>query len=343
MRVESREVSSTIGGGSATFSNRMSSLKSLPFPKPRSKVFGSVLRQLELYASDDAITIIFEGETGTGKNWLARLTHGHSRRRDRQLHELSLAGVNDSLAASELFGHEIGSFTGAHARRKGAFQTATHGTLFLDEIGKASMEVQRRLLRAVDEQVISPVGSDRTLEVDVRLLGATNVSLKSLVSQGLFLPDLHARLGQFLIRVPPLRERREDIPDLANYFLAMHAAKLGYPAGLPTVHPSLMEALQGAKWEYNLRALSQAMHRLVIEADSAIELTFEHCRGDILEALRVHKRGRPPKSSRTGVTAAVNRSPSIADAARSLDVSRSTIYRKLAMPDTEPPLQKMVE
>lgn len=306
------------------------------FPQPRNKAFSAALDQLTRYAADDSITILFEGESGTGKNWLARLAHTRSRRAAHELHEKSLATIVDELAASELFGHEQGAFTGAHTRRSGAFQSANHSTLFIDEVGKASLPVQRLLLRAVEEKVVSPLGSDRTIEVDVRLILATNVSLKSLVADQLFLPDLLARFGQFRIQLPPLRERREDIADLARYFLAQHALRRGYSIGLPTIHPELMTALEQAEWLFNLRELDEVMHRLVVDADPAVQLTFEHCVGD-LDYLRVHSRGRPTKSSPGSVAAAVKRTDSIASAARALGISRSSIYRKLAKSDDKEP------
>ena len=158
---------------------------------------------------------------------------------------------------------------------------------------------------------------------------ATNVDLKLLVKGGKFLPDLYARLGHFRVRLPALRERQEDIPDLARYFLACHALRRGYPVGLPAIHPVLMNALQNAEWRDNLRDLDSAMHWLLVEAHPGTELTFDHCVGN-LDYLRVHSRGRPTKSSPASVADTVKRSSSIADAARSLSVSRSTIYRKLA-------------
>jgi DNA-binding NtrC family response regulator len=303
-------------------------------PKPRSTAFCAVLHQVERFATDDTITIVFEGESGTGKNWLARFAHMRSRRAGHELHEKSLATVTDSLAGSELFGHEQGAFTDARSRRPGAFQSANHSTLFIDEVGKATFAVQRLLLRAIEERVIVPVGADRPIKVDVRLLLATNVNLKSLVVEKLFLPDLYARLGQFRICLPPLRERREDIPDLARYFLAQHAARRGYTVGLPTIHPALMTALQNAHWEYNLRELDGVVHRLLADADPAAELTFDHCVGD-LDYLRVRSRGRPTKSSPEKVADTVKHTESIAGAARALAVSRSTVYRKLAKIDDE--------
>ena len=300
-----------------------------PFPKAQSKAFTSVLHQIERFARHDSVRILLEGESGTGKNWLARHAHNCSRRAGIVIQETSLATIVDALAASELFGHERGAFTDAHTRRNGAFQSANHSTLLIDEVGKASLPVQKLLLRAVEEGIITPLGSDRTIEVDVRLIFASNVSLRSLVAEQLFLPDLLARFGQFRIQLPPLRERSEDIPDLARYFLARHAQRDGYSIGLPTIHPELMTALEQAEWLFNLRELDEVMHRLLVEADSGAQVTFEHCVGD-LDHLRVHGRGRPTKSSSESVAAAVKRTGSISGAARALGISRSSVYRKLA-------------
>lgn len=307
-----------------------------PFPEPKSKVFGAVLRSVERFAAYDSVVILFEGESGTGKNWLARLAHQRSRRAAREFRVKSLADIADPLAESELFGHEAGAFTDARHRRAGLFQSANHGTLLIDELGKASPSVQRLLLSAVEEGEICPVGSDRSVKIDVRLLLATNVSLESLVAQGRFLPDLFARLGQFRILLPPLRERSEDIPDLARFFLARHALKCGYPVGLPTIHPELMDAFVRADWINNLRELDASLFRLVVEANSEAQLTLAHC-VDKLEYLRGRSRGRPTKSSPASVAAAVSRSKSITGAANELGVSRSTIYRKLARGDDTPP------
>jgi DNA-binding NtrC family response regulator len=309
----------------------------LQFPKPRSKAFSTVLHDVERFARDESITIVFEGESGTGKTWLARRAHQLSKRAAHDFHEKSVATITDSLAGSDLFGHVLGAFTDARAPRPGAFQSANHGTLFLDEIGKATPEVQRLLLCAIEERVISPVGTDRSIKVDVRLMTATNVSLESLVADGRFLSDLYARLGPFQVRLPSLRERREDIPDLARYFLAERALRHDYPVGLPTIHPALMDALEGAEWKYNLRELDGAMHYLMVRADSAAELTLAHCVGRF-EYLREHSRGRPTKSSPASVAATVQEAGSIADAARALSVSRSTIYRKLAQLQGDPPI-----
>lgn len=304
-----------------------------PVSSSRSPIYRKVLADVAKFARHESVTIVFEGETGTGKNWLARLAHRQSPRHAKTMHTISLAELSDSLIASELFGHEQGAYTDAHQKRVGAFQTAHQSTLFIDEIGKASIAVQNHLLRVVDEHELTSVGADRPIKVDVRLLAASNVSLPLLVKTGHFLRDLYARLGRFRVHVPALRERREDIPDLARFFLAKYAAQLGYPAGLPTIHPALVSALQRAHWEFNLRDLESAMLRLLVEADSEVELTLDHCVGD-LAALRPRTCGRPRRISSESVQAAILRSKSKSSAARDLDISRSTLYRSLRRADS---------
>lgn len=340
--MQPRERSCTSARDSLTSFDPSVSQDRSQFPTPRSKAFGAVLHQVARFAGDDSITIVFEGETGTGKTWLARRAHQLSTRSGHEFHEKSVATITDSLACSDLFGHVLGAFTDARSPRPGAFQSANHGTLFLDELGKATPEVQRLLLRAIEERVIFPVGTDRPIKVDVRLMVATNVSLESLAADGRFLTDLYARLGPFRVYLPPLRERREDIPDLARYFLAQHALRNDYSIGLPTIHPALMTALHGAEWRFNLRELDGALRYLVLQADSAAELTLEHCAGPF-EYLREHVRGRPTKSSAASVAAAVMQTDSIADAARALSLSRSTIYRKLAKLKADSPIYPVAE
>jgi|SRR5664279_900589 len=307
----------------------------LQLPSPRSRIFQRVLQQVLKFARHDSITIVFEGETGTGKNWLARLAHRQSPRSERAFHTISVAAFNDSLIGSELFGHEPGAFTDARVKRLGAFQSAHQGTLFIDELGKASIAVQQHLLRVIDEGTLTPVGADRPVRVDVRMLAATNVSLRSLIDEKIFLHDLYPRLGLFTILVPPLRDRREDIQDLAEYFVATHAVALGCSPGLPTIHPALMESLQLADWEFNVRGLESTMKRLIVEAESAPQLTFEHCGGG-LEFLCQRGR-RPARSSPEKVATTVQRSRSKAAAARELDISRSTLYRRLGRAGGNPP------
>ncbi|MGH7622157.1 MAG: sigma 54-interacting transcriptional regulator, partial [Gemmatimonadaceae bacterium] len=234
------------------------------------------------------------------------------------------------------FGHEKGAYTDAHEKRLGAFQIASHGTVFLDELNKASLTTQRHLLQVIEERTFSSLGADRVINVDVRIVAATSEDLDMLTSQGRFLEDLLARVGWFTIQVPSLRNRREDIPDLAEYFVGKHARPLGYSRGLPFIHPELMASLKLANWPYNLRDLDNAMHQLVIAADGEGEVSFRHCSGR-LACLRPRSAGRPHRLEPEDVEKTMKNSKSLAAAARELDVSRSTLYRMLPSPGPESP------
>jgi DNA-binding NtrC family response regulator len=302
--------------------------------KTKSRAFRRVLAEVAKLAAHESVTIVFQGETGTGKNWLARLVHDVSPRHAEIFRQVPLAALSDSLIESELFGHEKGAYTDAHEKRLGAFQIASHGTVFLDELNKASLTTQRHLLQVIEERTFSSLGADRVINVDVRIVAATSEDLEMLVSQGSFLKDLHARVGWFTIQVPALRNRREDIPDLAKYFVARHASQLGYSRGLPFIHPELMASLKLASWPYNLRDLDNAMHQLVIAADGEGEISFRHCDGR-LACLRPRTAGRPHRLEPEKAKETVKSSKSIAAAARDLDVSRSTLYRMLPSPDSK--------
>ena len=234
----------------------------------RSAAFRAALAEIELVAPHDKYPVLLEGGIGTGKTFLARHLHDHSPRARALFTPISLATRNADLASSDLFGHEKGSFTGAKERRAGLFQSTRGGTLFLDEIGKASPEVQEKLLQVLDSGIIYPVGADRSVSVDVRIIAASNIPLERLVDQGQFLPDLHSRLNCFSITIPSLSERKEDIPDLVEKFLARHAPNFKYERP-PQVARSLLAALQRADWRYNVRDLEHAVIRTLKEARGA--------------------------------------------------------------------------
>ena len=187
-------------------------------------------------ASSEA-TVLITGESGTGKEVMARLIHQHSTRKDNPMVAINCTAIPPNLIESELFGHVKGAFTGAVSNRKGRFQTAAHGTLFLDEIGELKMDMQAKLLRAIQEREVEPVGSDKTEKVDVRIIAATNKDLQEEVSKGTFREDLYYRLGVIPLHLPPLRERREDIPGLAKHFLK----KLDAPPGVKFSSKALSE------------------------------------------------------------------------------------------------------
>jgi DNA-binding NtrC family response regulator len=293
----------------------------LSFP---SAAYRRVLAQLERFARDGNATILLEGESGTGKTTLARFIHARSPRATRPFQQVVLSTIEDPLAGSELFGHVSGAYTDARQSRSGQFASANGGTIFLDEIGKASLAVQYKLLHVVECREFRPVGSDRDVRVDVRLVAASNVSLADEAARGRFLPDLHARLCAFRVRVPSLRERRADIPTLVAQSLGAHARRAGYGA-MPQVHPELMDALQRAEWPNNLRQLDAAVHRILVDADGAPELTLEHCED---ESLGLHTLGRADRAlTPERIADAIKQEGSVSGAARRLKVDRTTIHR----------------
>jgi DNA-binding NtrC family response regulator len=291
-----------------------------------SVAYQRTLALLELFASDSAATILLVGEPGTGKSTLAQFVHDRSPRSARPFRRVMLSSLDDSLAASELFGHVPGAYTDARHPRAGQLASANGGTLFLDEIGKASPAVQHRLVQVLERGTFTPVGSDREVRVDVRLVAATNVPLESLVERGRFLPDLLDRIGAFEVKLPSLRERRADIPLLAMQALAEHARRSGREP-VPCVHPELMAALRRADWPGNIRQLSGEMHRMLVVSRGAPELTLQHCDTERLGLRAIGKVPRPltPRV----VLDAIERAGSARAAAAALDADISTVYRHL--------------
>lgn len=230
------------------------------------------------YALADPTPVLVEGERGSGKSVFAKYFHRCSPRRRRDFVVADLASLSESIMESELFGHIAGAFTGASEHRAGLFASAHSGTLFLDEIGKATEAVQKRLLRAIEERQVRPVGADRCVRADARIVTATNASLDELVERGTFLPDLNDRIGCFRIRIPPLNERREDIPLLVHRFIARHRVSFGYTGGRsPSVDPALMDVLCQWDWPGNVRELNQMVLLLLAHAEGTDVLTTRLC------------------------------------------------------------------
>jgi DNA-binding NtrC family response regulator len=209
-------------------------------------------------------TILLTGESGTGKELIARAVHYNSLRRDRAFVPVDCNALSENLLESELFGHVKGSFTGAHANKRGMFEVAHGGTLFLDEIGNLSLSTQAKLLRVIQEREFRAVGDTRTQATDVRLIAATNKDLKAMVAAGTFREDLFYRINIFPIEVPPLRERLEDIPALAHHFLAVLGKEVGKK--FSGFSEGAMNLLQQYDWPGNVRELENAVHRAVILA-----------------------------------------------------------------------------
>jgi PAS domain S-box-containing protein len=229
----------------------------------RSPALTSVLDQVRRVAPTDA-TVLITGETGTGKELIARAVHSASRRRDKPLIKLNCAALPAGLVESELFGHEKGAFTGAIARHTGRFELADGGTIFLDEIGELPAEAQAKLLRVLQERAFDRVGGTSPRQVDVRVIAATNRDLLKAVREKAFREDLYYRLSVFPVRLPPLRERAEDIPLLAKFLLDRFAARVG--RRFEGVDPGTMRRLVAYRWPGNVRELENVLERAVILA-----------------------------------------------------------------------------
>jgi DNA-binding NtrC family response regulator len=207
-------------------------------------------------------TVLLHGETGTGKELFARAIHNRSPRRERTFVRLNCAAIPSGLVESELFGHEKGAFTGALMQKRGRFEVADGGSLFLDEIGDISLDLQPKLLRALQEHEFERLGSTKTIHVDVRLIAATHRDLEAMIRNNQFREDLFYRLNVFPIEIPPLRERREDIPLLVHYFVARLARRMQKP--IRTIPKQAMEELVSAPWPGNVRELENFLERCVI-------------------------------------------------------------------------------
>ena len=227
----------------------------------KSATLQDLLRQAELVAPTDSSVLIL-GETGTGKELVCRAIHHLSQRSDKPLIKLNCAAISSGLIESELFGHEKGSFTGAIAQKRGRFELAHEGTIFLDEIGDIPLETQPKLLRLLQEQEFERVGGNRTIQVDVRVITATHRSLEEMVREGQFREDLFYRLNVFPLHLPPLRQRREDIPLLARYFAQRICARQGRPAC--ELSEGAVQRLLDYPWPGNVRELENIIERAVI-------------------------------------------------------------------------------
>ena len=223
--------------------------------------FQSILKSVQIVAPTDS-TVLILGETGTGKELVARACHELSPRRKGSFVKVNCAAIPASLLESELFGHEKGSFTGAVAQKIGRFELAHKGTLFLDEIGEMPLELQPKLLRAIQDQEFERVGGNRTIRTDVRFVAATNRDLKAMVDEKQFRADLYYRLHVFPLSVPPLRDRREDITLLTRYFVQKHAQRMGRV--IDKIPTSAMDALTRYDWPGNIRELQNVLERSVI-------------------------------------------------------------------------------
>ena len=251
--------------------------------------FQSVVNGIQTVAPTGA-TVLIMGETGTGKELVARAVHDLSGRSTGSFVKVNCAAIPASLLESELFGHEKGSFTGAVAQKIGRFELAHGGTLFLDEIGEMPLELQPKLLRAIQDQEFERVGGNRTIRTDARLVAATNRNLKAMVEENKFRADLYYRLHVFPLHVPPLRDRREDIPLLTRYFVQKHAQRMG--RNIETIPTSVLDALTNYCWPGNIRELQNVLERSVILTNgSVLQVPMTELMG---KTISITLNGRPP-------------------------------------------------
>ncbi len=232
----------------------------------QSEVMRNIYELVRRTAPTDS-TVLITGESGTGKELIARAVHTYSLRQDKEFITVDCSALVETLLESELFGHVKGSFTGAIQTKYGSFELANGGTFFFDEIGNLSLDTQAKLLRVIQEKEVKPVGSEKTLKVDVRIIAATNQDLKPAIARKTFREDLYYRLNVFPIHIPPLRERKEDIPLLANNFLQKYNKKRKIP--VTQIERETMSLLMSYDWPGNVRELENAIERALILEDGA--------------------------------------------------------------------------
>jgi two-component system response regulator HydG len=246
---------------------KQSPIKQPAFIEGKSAASQKLLSHIKLVAPTD-MSVIIEGESGTGKEYAARSIHNLSKRSKKPFVAIDCGALSNDLAASELFGHEKGAFTGALSEKQGVFEHANGGTLFLDEVGNLSYEVQVKLLRAIQERVIQPVGSNKSVKVDVRILTATNEELITHVADGKFREDLYHRLNEFKINVPPLRDRQGDLELFVEHF--MEDANEELSRNVASLSDDVWDAIKSYDWPGNLRELRNVIRRAVLLTTDSI-------------------------------------------------------------------------
>ncbi len=297
----------------------------------KSAALQRVLEQVAIVAPTDS-TVLLHGETGTGKELIACAIHKLSARRQCAFVRLNCAAIPSGLLESELFGHEKGAFTGALMQRKGRFELADGGSLFLDEIGDISLELQPKLLRAIQEQEFERLGSSKTIQVNVRLIAATHRDLRAMIREEKFREDLFYRFNVFPIEIPPLRERREDIPLLVHYFVSKVSGRMGRQ--IKSIPKRAMEMLTNCPWKGNIRELANFIERAVI-LSRGHELDVPVCElptsSEITVAVGTRSTFRQAESSVIvgALRAASGRIAGKGGAAERLGLKRTTLQNKI--------------
>jgi len=286
-----------------------------------------VIEMIKVVAKSNA-TVLITGDSGTGKELVARALHSQSYRKDKPFVAVSCAALQESLLESELFGHEKGAFTGAHVQRRGKFEVANNGTLFLDEIGEMSANIQVHLLRVLEEKEFTRVGGNELIDIDVRVISATNKEMKKAVASGQFREDLYYRLNVVTIELPPLRERKEDIPLLAQHFLKKFAIE--NQKEINGFSPEVTDFLLTYRWPGNVRELENTIERAVILAPNPyIEIA------NLLPKNPSLVSSAPPGASlreveKNHILNILNQTgANYSEAARILGISRTTLHNKV--------------
>lgn len=301
--------------------------------KGKSPVIQRVYTHVALVAPTK-MSVLILGESGTGKEYIARMIHEQSGRRDKPFIAVDCGSLSKELAPSELFGHLKGSFTSAIADKKGVFEEAKGGTVFLDEVGNLPYDVQKQLLRALQEQKVRPVGSAQDVKVDVRIVAATNEDLEKAIEEGNFRQDLYHRINEFSIEVPPLRDRIEDLEEFSYHFLALANEELG--KDVRHISAKAIEKMQQHRWDGNLRELRNVIRRATLFAENQ-EITEENL--PVLMS-RVQKKQEnedmalQPGNEKEQILAALRKARGNKTiAARLLQIDRKTLYNKMHLYD----------
>jgi two-component system, NtrC family, response regulator HydG len=317
----------TIHPSDEKFSNR--------FVNGVSEKFKEVMRHAVLVAPTE-MSVLIQGETGVGKEFIARAIHEHSKRKDKPFVAVDCGAIPKDIANSELFGHVKGAFTSAITNKQGFFEIAEGGTLFLDEIGNLSYEIQVKLLRALQEKVITRLGDNKIIKVDVRIIAATNEELQNAIANASFREDLYHRINEFGVRMPPLRERPDDVIEFANYFLAMGNKELN--RNVKGFEKEVIEIFKNYAWYGNLRELKNIVKRSVLLCPSdyiAADILPEEIKKNSFITLPVGSdnsglRGATIEAEKEAILDALEKSKfNKSKAAELLNVDRKTLYNKI--------------